>query len=63
MLIEIKAELNKVMQDLNCIRNLSVTFLMTITVLFCLAELHSQNKSINDNFSGSSLAKISVKSL
>ena len=63
MLLEIKAELDKVMLDLNCIRNLSVTCVMMIAILFCLTELHSQNKNVYDNFPGSSLAKISVKSL
>lgn len=63
MLLEIKAELDKLMLDLNCIRNLSGIFVMVITVLFSLTELHSHSKDINSNFSGSNLARITVKSL
>jgi len=62
MLLEIKAELDKLILDFRFMRNLSLMLVMMITILFGLTELHSQKQDISNNFSGSSLAKITVKS-
>lgn len=62
MLLEIKAELDKLILDMTCVRNLSIILIMAIAILFSLTELQSQNKDTSDNFSGSSLTKITINS-
>lgn len=62
MLLEIKAELDKLILDMTCVRNLSIILIMAIAILFSLTELQSQNQDTSDNFSGSSLTKITINS-